>query len=74
MTPIIWYLVFKIVALTHFGSELTMALFDTKAQCLTALVALQAGRSVYPYRGIGAEYQQPDLDFLFCTDSAESGG
>jgi len=74
MEPIIWYLVFKVVALTHFGSELIEEQFDTKQQCLAALVALQAGVPIDPYRGIGAEYRQPDLDFLFCTDSTETGG
>lgn len=74
MKPIIWYLVFKVVALTHFGSELIEAQFDTKQQCLAALVALQDGVPIDPYSGIGAEYRQPDLDFLFCTNTEESGG
>lgn len=74
MTPIIWYLVFKVVALTHFGSELIEEQFDTKAECIVALVALQEERPIDPYRGIGAEYRQPDLDFLFCTNSTETGG
>lgn len=74
MITTVWYLVFKVVALTHFGSELIEAEFETKAQCLTALQALHAGRPIEPYREIGIGDQQPDLDFLFCTDSTESGG
>lgn len=70
----IWYLVFKIVALTHFGSELLAAEFATKAQCLNALVALQAGHPIDPYRGISADYQQRTRDFLFCTDQNNIGG
>ena len=70
----IWYLVFKVVALTHFGSELIEEEFHAKEDCLEALRALQDGHPIDPYRGIGAEYRQPDIDFLFCTDTPETGG
>ena len=70
----VWYLVFKVVALTHFGSEFIEAQFESKTQCMEALIALQAGHPIDPYRGIDAQYRQPDIDFLFCTDSQESGG
>lgn len=70
----VWFLVFKVVALTHHGSEVIKAEFETKQHCLEAVAALRAGRPLVPYAGWGVGYEQPERDFLFCTDRVESGG
>lgn len=70
----VWYLVFKVVALTHMGGEMAMAEFNTEARCLAAVVALHAGHPLVPYVGWGVGREQPESDFLFCADRAESGG
>ena len=70
----VWYLVFKLVSLNHHGSEVIMAEFQHKDQCLAVIAALNRGRPIVPYGRLWSPgVEQPGKDFLFCTDQERGG-